>query len=106
MWKESDREAERGDEASAKAVGMGTAMQEMESTPGDRLDVGSDGVGGVIQCQVSLPILWNAGEETGPLHHVPAPIALLHPGPNPALAQVQTGPAHGHPSHTTTILGA
>ena len=35
------------------------------------------------------PTLGNVGEDAAPLHHVPAPTALLHPGPNPAHAQVE-----------------
>lgn len=35
------------------------------------------------------PTLGNVGEDAAPLHHVPAPTALLHPGPNPACAQVE-----------------
>lgn len=49
VWKGSDGEAGREDEASSRAMGIGTVLQEMEPPPSDRLDVGGEGAGGVIQ---------------------------------------------------------
>lgn len=84
--------------------------EEMGSTPGDRLDMGSEGARGSSNCEVSFPTLGNAGGKACTLHMHPTP---LHPcSQPPAQPLLRPGlPGAGcfspqAPGHKTAILGA
>ena len=85
----------------------------MRSTPGDGLNVGSEGAGGVIHARCHGPpwgmqarTLPPSATEQPPLHsctQVPTQPVLRCSG---RVSQLQTGPAPGLLSHTTAILCA